>query len=363
MRKLSKKFFLIFAVTTIFILGNSGWDRTIASEEDNSMVDGKPKEYYISEKNYKSEIKQAENYLSARRETGYFVGKENIDIYYEKYVIPNSKNSIVISHGFRESMVKYNEAIYYFLKNGYSVYGLEHRGHARSGRLGKDSTQTSVDNFDYYVDDLKKYVDTIVEPDNRGKNLFLYAHSMGGAIGGLFLERYPKYFKAAVLSSPMFEVDTGRYPEFLSRAVASVFNFVNLGDTYAPGHHEYSCESDFENSCTTSNIRYDYYLDKTNKSRKIENGGASFKWVKESLKATDEVTEGKNASKVTIPVLLFQAENDDTVRPGGQDKFAKEAKKCKLIVVKNSKHEIYREKDSIMVPYFNKVFTFLNNNK
>ncbi|MCR3757736.1 alpha/beta hydrolase [Clostridium felsineum] len=363
MKKIGKRMLLTFVMATVFILGNSSCNKMSAAEEKTSMEESDYKNYYISEDNYENEMSKVEQYLNSKRKSGYFKGKENINIYYEKYNNPNAKSTIVISHGFRESLEKYNEVIYYFLKNGYSVYGLEYRGHARSARLGKDSSQTSIDNFDYYVEDLKEYVDTIVKPENKDEKLFLYAHSMGGAIGGLFLERYPKYFKAAVLSAPMFEVNTGRYPEFFSKAVANIFSLVGFGDNYAPGHHEYSGESDFETSCTTSKSRYDYYLDKTNRIDDLKNGGASFEWVKGALKATSEVTDSENASKVNIPILLFQAENDDTVRPDGENKFANEAKKCKLIVVKDSKHEIYREKDDIMIPYFNKVFNFFNNNQ
>lgn len=40
---------------------------------------------------------------------------------------------------------------------------------------------------------------------------------MGGGIGSLFLERYPKYFDAALLNAPMMEIDTGKVPSFFSK--------------------------------------------------------------------------------------------------------------------------------------------------
>ncbi|WP_330376022.1 MULTISPECIES: hypothetical protein [Terrisporobacter] len=36
-------------------------------------------------------------------------------------------------------------------------------------------------------------------------NLYLFAHSMGGAIGGLFLEKYNDYFHAAILNMNIFK--------------------------------------------------------------------------------------------------------------------------------------------------------------
>ena len=48
------------------------------------------------------------------------------------------KGVVVISHGFTESAVKYDEVAYYFLKEGYHVYIPEHCGHGRSYRLTAD---------------------------------------------------------------------------------------------------------------------------------------------------------------------------------------------------------------------------------
>lgn len=68
---------------------------------------------------------------------GYFKGARDVKIYYEKYIKKDSKGKIVISHGLAECIEKYTEIIYYFLKEGYAVYILEHRGNGRSGCLGK----------------------------------------------------------------------------------------------------------------------------------------------------------------------------------------------------------------------------------
>ena len=80
-------------------------------------------------------IKEVERKLNVKKESGYFKGCNNISIYYEKFIVENEKGSIVISHGFTECLEKFTELIYYFTEMGYSVYGLEHRGHGRSSNL------------------------------------------------------------------------------------------------------------------------------------------------------------------------------------------------------------------------------------
>ena len=69
-------------------------------------------------------IKEVERKLNVKKESGYFKGCNNISIYYEKFIVENEKGSIVISHGFTEVIDKYNEIIYYFKKNGYSVFAM-----------------------------------------------------------------------------------------------------------------------------------------------------------------------------------------------------------------------------------------------
>ena len=70
---------------------------------------------------------------------GYIESYDSTAIYYRTYRIPQAKAAIVISHGFCEFAEKYKEVIYYFLKNGYSVYVPEHRGHGYSDRIVVDA--------------------------------------------------------------------------------------------------------------------------------------------------------------------------------------------------------------------------------
>lgn len=315
---------------------------------------------HISEDNYVEDMKNiVEPYIDSRKETGYITGVDNAQLYYEKYYNADAIGNIVISHGFTENLEKYNEMIYYFLKNGYNVFGIEHRGHGRSGSLGiQDSTQIHVNNFNDYVNDLKTFMNEVVMPNSDCKKVFLYAHSMGGGIGAKFLEDNPKYFDAAVLSSPMLQIDTGKIPEDLALVISKVAVLFGQGGKYAAGQEPYNDKHGFESASTSCENRYNYISEIKKENTEFQKGGGSYKWLAESLSATREITSKKKASKVKTPVLLFQADRDDLVRPKGQNDFAKYAKNCTLEKVENSKHEIYFEKDSVQKPYLQKVFDF-----
>ena len=328
----------------------------------DGMVESSLNEIFISEENYADEMQQVvEPYLSNLEENGYIEGQEGIDIFYKKYILEDAVGSIVISHGFTEVIDKYNEIIYYFLNNGYSVFAMEHRGHGRSGYLGKDTSQIYVKDYNYYILDLKKFIDEIVVPDSGDKDLFLFAHSMGGGIAAKFLQDYPQYFDAAVLTGPMMEVNTGSFPKFIARPITWVMTNLGLGYSYAAGEEPYTDEYDFQGASTSSEARYSYTYNNIVNNELFQRSGASYMWLNESFKLTKEITKKDNAEKIEIPVLLFQAEQDVYVLPGGQNAFASYAKNCELVHIKGAQHEMYRESDEILKPYLEKILNFYKN--
>lgn len=340
-------------------------DETLEHRADKTSIKNLKENFdksYISDANYKDDMKNVVvPFISTKRNTGYIDGKDNIKIYYQKYNIENAKGSIVISHEFTESLEKYHEVIYYFLKNGFNVYGIEHRGHGRSSRLGiEDKTQIHVKCFDDYIDDMKTFVDEIVIPDINNQPLYLYCHSMGGGIGARFLELYNGYFNKAILSSPMFDVNTGKFPKLIANIIVKGAVLIGLGGKYVIGKTPYDNKEDFEEANTSSYNRYKYYYDILSDNEELQRGGASYNWTNESFKVDKEIISNKNTSKIKTSILLFQAENDQTVNADGQNKFVTNTMNCTLEKVENSKHEIYAESDEIQKRYFKKIIIYLN---
>lgn len=323
---------------------------------------------YISQSDYKYQmLNRVEPYLRENLKCGHITGKNNLNLYYEKFIVENSKANIVICHGFGEVTEKYYELIYYFIKERYSVFIMEHRGHGRSERLGIDNSQINVEKFDYYVEDFKKFIDDIVIPNSNDKSLLLFAHSMGGAIGTIFLEKYTNYFNGAILSSPMHEINTGKVPKILANIISNAIKLCGMELRYLPGQAPYREQRKFVGRSTSCRERYEYLYEKISNNRQYHSGGASVLWYLESVKATKELMKKKNASKVITPTLLFQAECDTRVIPKAHNKFASYASNCKLVHLKKSKHEPYFEIDKITFYFIDEVFSFyesvINNEK
>ena len=172
-----------------------------------------------------------EPYLKEHGEKGYLKMEDGMSIAYRRYFLPDAGKCVVISHGFCEFAEKYNEVAYRFLQAGYSVYVPEHRGHGYSGREVDDPELVHVQSYDSYAADLARFVETVVSPGEEHRIVF--AHSMGGAIAILALERYPQLFEAAVLSAPMCAMQTGKYPRFLAKLLAEFCCLTGKGKCFA----------------------------------------------------------------------------------------------------------------------------------
>lgn len=318
----------------------------------------------ITEENYTETMKSlVEPYLESRLESGYIREQNDIDLYYEKYTIDNAKANIVISHGFAENLEKYHEVIYYFLRSGYNVFAVEHRGHGKSGNLGiQDSSQMNVESFDEYITDFKCFLDKVVVPNNKNKKMFLYSHSLGSLIGTAILEEYPEYFDSAIFSSPMMQLNTGLVPDFIAKLIVDVAVRLQYDDEYVLGQKPYAEETSKSLNTTSSLERYNYINDIIKNNKIYQKGGVSYQWLYEAFSTIEDIYKPEKIKKIDIPILLFQAEDDTYVNSKGQNEFDKYAKNCELINIKDSKHEIYIESDIIQKPYFEKVLDFYQRN-
>ena len=298
--------------------------------------------------------------------SGEFEGKESKKIRYRTFALSDrtaERGAIVISSGRTEGMIKYQELIYDLSRQGYSVYIHDHRGQGYSERINPTKPELGlVESFDYYVDDLNTFVETVVKPANH-KRLFLLAHSMGGAVALLYLGRYPDVFRAAVLSSPMHQ------PSMPGPAgsLCTFFGFSSLfwGESrYVTGTESWT-DADTKgqhrfdgNGLTHSNARYNRMIEQYRQtdheklgwpSPKL--GGPSPKWVKEACRAGSLSRSDPIIKAIKTPILLLQAGDDTIVSLKEQVDFCDKVNQggntsCKGYQVAKARHELFIESDT-----------------
>lgn len=266
------------------------------------------------------------------------------------------KGSILISHGCTESCEKYREMIWYFLREGYSVCILDHRGHGRS-RDGVHGDATHVVHFQDYVDDLA----AVVEEQLRSlpEPYYLYAHSMGGLIGGLYLQQHPTVFSKAVFNAPMFEINRAGLPYWAAKSMASLLCLLGRGEKRLPGQGTFCEQEDFAGAATNCRERYLYYFRQQLQNEDLQSNGSSCRWALESFRAGERFLRKDACAGVRIPVLVFQAEKDDYVLPGAQERFVEAVPNGQLVYVPGAKHEIYLSNDEILQMYLEAILEFL----
>lgn len=280
-------------------------------------------------------------------------------LYYETYCPPEAKGAVVISHGFCESIEKYKEVIYYFVTAGYQVYLADHRGHGRSFRVTDHPNMVHIGQFSDYVEDLHAFIRSIVIPRSNALPLYLYAHSMGGGIGALYLETYPHTFRKAILTSPMLGISMGPVPSCLARALGYIMIRLHKQTCYAPGQHEFIPGERWQDSGSACEERFRYYQNKKESTPLFQTCGSSYGWAYEALLACRRITQKRNCNKITVPVLVFQSIEDGFVKASGIKRFVKNTPSARLVPVSGSRHEIYNSSQQVLIPYYKDIFRFL----
>ncbi len=112
----------------------------------------------------------------------------------------NPKAVLLIVHGLKDHSSRYASLGEQLASHGYAVYALDLRGHGKS-----EGERAFVGSFDDYLRHLDLFYDKVRRIEPR-RPVFLFGHSMGGAIALVFtLSRNPE-IRGLVLSAPALKV-------------------------------------------------------------------------------------------------------------------------------------------------------------
>ena len=309
---------------------------------------------------------QYEKMMEKVVEPGLAAMREEIDmplssggtLHAEVYNRYDAKKAVVMLHGYTESAEKLREMAWYFVSSGFSVFAIDHRGHGKSVREVADLSVTHVDRFGDYLRDLEEFMDKVVHPRMGDMPLYLFAHSMGGALGAFALIEHPEWFSRAVLNAPMIAPVTAPLPRRLAQLMGIVLCALGKGKERAfVGKPFDPAREKFETSLITSRARFEYYQHKRNTRKELQNCSPTNSWVREGAGVTEPLLH--RAGLIRVPVMLCQAIQDSIVGLKEQEAFIKRVPDGKLVKF-DAKHELYSSHDEVLGDYVNKVIEFLS---
>ena len=314
----------------------------------------------LPESNYAAVMTETvEPYLDSRRQEMDMPLSTGGTLHAEVYEQPDATRAVVILHGYTESAEKFREMTWYFLNEKFNVYAIDHRGHGKSVRKISDTSITHVDAFSDYLRDLEEFMSGVVLPRTEHLPRVLYAHSMGGAIGGMTLMNHPEYFARAVLTAPMIAPSSAPLPRWAGKLAADFMCTIGKREDRAFIGKPFSPENEpFETSCATSRVRFDYYERKRIDNAHLQNCSPTYGWVQEAIGVTQVLLDPAKDKQITTPLLLCQASLDKTVCLPEQKKFVAQVPGAKLSVYP-AKHEIYMSTNDVMEKYVPEVIGFL----
>lgn len=312
----------------------------------------------IEENEFFDKFHILEQELDECKTSGYFSSCDNKKLFYEYFLCENAKANIVIVHGLSEFTKKFYEVSYYFLSMGYNVFVFDQRCHGLSERLTDNKDLLHVDSYQDYVNDLEKFIDEIVLP-TQNKPLYLYSHSMGGAITVLYLKKH-KNVQKAVLSAPLFEPVIGVVSPKIARSGVGMASLVINKKRKFPLSKEFNPEVKYNPKSEASFARWTRHISLRRENEFYQTTPMSWGWVNATLKLRKPLTQ-HIAKKITTPILLVTAKKDTVVDCVSHYEFAKNCTCCTLEEIENCGHAILSGDERILSQHLTSVFSFFEN--
>ena len=312
----------------------------------------------FTEEEFPAAMKEVEEKLTARRKGGEFPSFDGLSVHYEYYLVEKPRGCLVMVHGFTEFSKKYYELCWYFLNQGYHVFLHDLRGHGLSGRQVENLSLAHVDCYEDYVEDLKQFMQQIVRPAAGELPVYLFGHSMGGAIVTLYLMEEGKDISKAVLSSPMVVPVTPLPPKFLVRYTAKMAKKEGWSARF-PHASNFNPNPSFERSADASESRFRRHIELRLSDKRYQNSSSTNSWMYHTLQVDRKLLDKEKLAKVKTKILLLQAGKDKVVLLKPQNKLAKRLPHCRMELFPEAKHTIFNAGQAVLHRYVALVLEFL----
>lgn len=139
-----------------------------------------------------------------RSETKLIKSKDDKSIFCKHWFSDEKPRALIfLCHGLGEHCLWYDDIAEALVKIGFYVFAHDHVGHGQS-----EGTHNHVDDFSEYTSVIYQHCNE-VKDKHQGLHLFIFGHSMGGAITLLTATGQPDFFDGVITSSPAIHATPG----------------------------------------------------------------------------------------------------------------------------------------------------------
>lgn len=257
-----------------------------------------------------------------------------------------ARGSVVLSPGRTEAIEKYYEVVADLQARGFWVLVHDWRGQGLSHRMLPDRLKGHAQGMQPFLDD---YQALLAAFESRlPKPWIAMGHSMGGCLTALALSHGERRFSAAILSAPMFGLNTQGRPKLMTQLLAKAMILVGRGGDYVLNDPGNPFDHDFTaNILTHDSRRFDRAYAQITACPDLALGAVTWSWLDFAFAACSHLAKSASMTSIDIPVVVVGAGSEVLVDNGEQIRVTARLPKGRHVMIDGAFHEILMETDPI----------------
>lgn len=265
------------------------------------------------------------------------------------------KGSIVLLPGYSAPIEIYFETLRELRSDGFGVIALDWPSQGGSSRPLAEREKIHTLSMDSHLEAARA---VLARSKNQGP-FYMLASSMGGQLGTRLLAGEPDLFKAAVLITPAYGLNTQDTPEWLAKFMANLMP----GENYTPGPQGWSFDPDVLNgvsACSSDLERMQLWQAWMIEKPELRIGGMTFDFLDALFESAEASRSNEILSAVQVPVFMATAGVDGYVQTPVAQQSCDVMQNCALHHYEDAKHCLLEERDAFRVDLMAKMRAFFN---